>query len=358
MTTNQAGRKELRSARLRLETTPGTLVVPRYIFRGEFEMPSDEREVVNAPELVGIFGGTDRSYIPKLMGGITLGETELTFEQAPVLFAAAGFGSAGGSTQGASGSTVVFEYAIPVGTVPATQSFTIEAGDQVEAEVLTYCLVNELTLSFKGGEAVMAESTWIARDGTRTNALGTFSAIGTLVSPAEVLLAGRGTVYMNPAISGASFGATIGTPGNILGGELKFSDMWEAKFPVDAGRLDFNSAVFVGATIEGNLTYEFWNVGTTGAAGTAGQKEQWRNQQTQLMRLQWNGGTIPLGTTYLNKMMRIDLPIKYTTFNAIDDQNGNDIIEAEFYSKFNEDVPAAGRGTITVVRRAQLEHLL
>jgi hypothetical protein len=352
-----AGRKELRSARLRLEATPGTAVVPRYIFRGEFEMPSDEREVVNAPELVGIFGGTDRSYIPKLMGGITLGEAELTFEQAPLLFAAAGFGSAGGSLQGASGSTGVFLFPIPVGTAPTTQSFTIEAGDNVESEVLTYALVNELTLTFAGGEAIKAESTWIARDGTRTNASGSFSAAGTLVTPAEVVLAGRGSVWMNPAISGATFGATQGTPGNILAGEIKFSEMWEAKFPVDAGRLDFSQAVYVNTVIEGNLTYEAWNTGSTGPLGTAGQKEQWRSQQAQLMRLQWPGGTIPIGTTFTSKLLRIDLPIKWKTFSALDDQNGNSIIEGEFYSKYNEDVDAAGRGTITVVRRAQLEHL-
>ena len=52
--------------------------------------------------------------------------------------------------------------------------------------------------------------------------------------------------------------------------------------------------------------------------------------------------TIPLGTTFLNKLLRIDLPIKWQTFNALDDQNGNSIIEGEFYSKYNEDVDAAG----------------
>lgn len=353
-----AGRKELRSLRLRLEATPGTPLTPRYIFRGEFEMPSDEREVVNAPELVGIFGGTDRSYIPKLMGGITIGETALTFEQAPILFAASGFGSGGGSTQGVSGSTVIFTFPIPVGTVPTIQAWTIEAGDNVESQVMTYSLVNELTLSFKGAEAIMAEATWIARDGTRTNASGSFSAVGTLVTPAEVILAGRGSVWMNPAIAGATFGATQGTPGNILGGEIKFSEMWEVKFPVDAGRLDFHNAVFVNTVIEGNLTYEAWNTGTTGPLGTAGQQEALRNQQAQLMRLQWPGGTIPIGTTFLNKLLRIDLPIKWTKFGALDDQNGNSIIEGEFFSKYNEDVDAAGRGTITVVRRAQLENLL
>lgn len=351
------GRRELRSLRLRLETTPGTAASPRYQWRGLFEMPDDQREVVNVEELVGIFGGTDRSYIPKEFAEITLGESELTFEEAPLLFAAAGFGSAGGSAQGASGSAVVFEFPIPTTTAPTTQSFTIEAGDNVEAEQLTYAVVRELKLSFPGGEAVKAETAWIARSVNRTNASGSFSNVGTLVSPAEVILAGKGSVFMNPAVSGATFGATRGTPGNLLGGELTFSDMWEAKFAIDSGVLYFHTAVWVGANIEGELTYEVQNTGTTGAMGTAGQKQAWRDQQAQLMRLNFPGGTIPVGTTYSSKLFRVDLPIKYTKFDPLDDQNGNAIVTAQFFSKYNEDVPAAGRGTVLVVRRGQLEHL-
>ena len=351
------GRKELRNLRLRLETTPGTIAAPRFQWRGMFEMPDDQREVVNVEELVGIFGGTDRSYIPKLMGEITLGETELTFEEAPIPFAAMGFGSAGGSAYGASGSAVEFMFTVPVGTAPTTQSFTIEAGDNVESEQLTYCIVNETKLSFPSGEAVKVETTWLARDVNRTNAVGSFTNAGTLVSPAEVVLSGRGSVWMNPAIAAATFGATRGTPGNILGGEITFSDIYEAKFPVDSGQLYFHTAVWKGVTIEGELTYEVQNTGTTGAMGTAGQRQQWRDQQAQLMRLRWAGGTIPLGTTYSNKLFQVDLPIKYTKFDPLDDQNGNSIVTAQFFSKYNEDVPAAGRGTVLVVRRGQLEHL-
>ena len=162
---------------------------------------------------------------------------------------------------------------------------------------------------------------------------------------------------MNPAVSGATFGGVRGTPGNILGGEITFSDMWEAKFSVDSGQLYYHTAVWKGIVIEGELTYEVQNVGTTGAMGTAGQRQQWRDQQAQLMRLRWAGGTIPIGTTYNNKLFQIDLPIKYTKFEPLDDQNGNSIVTASFFSKYNEDVPAAGRGTVLVVRRGQLEHL-
>ncbi len=351
------GRKELRSVRLGLETTPGTPVVPRYIYRGMADMPEDMREPQIVEELVGIFGGTDRSYIPKLEGSIKLGQTELTFEQAPLFFAAAGMGSAGGSAQGVSGSAVDFQFPIPTNTLPTTQAFTIEAGDNVEAEQLTYALVNELTLTFQGDEAVKVESTWVARSVERANAVGSFSAVGTLVSPAEVILSGKGSVFMNPAVSGATFGATRGTPGNILGGQISFKNMWTLKHPIDSGQLYFSTAAYVGCEIEGELTYEHWNVGSTGAAGSAGQKQAWRDQAAQLMELRWAGGTIPTGTTYQNKLLDIKLPIKYTKFDPLDDQEGNGIVTASFVSHYNEDVPAAGRGTIQVVRRGQLEHL-
>ena len=352
-----AGRKELRKVQIALETTPGTPVSPRFIWRGMADMPEDQREVTQVEELVGIFGGTDRSYIAKLAGAITLGETEATFEQLPILFAAAGFGSAGGSAQGVNGSAVAFEFDIPTGTIYPRQAFTIEAGDNAEVEQMSYSLVNELSLSFKGGEAVMVESSWIARDVGRANAVGSFNVVGTLVSPAEVILTGKGSIYLNPAIAGATYGATRGTPGNILGGEIKYTDMWALKYPADGGRLDFNTAEYVGCTIEGEVTFEHWNSGTTGAAGTAGQKQQWRDQQAQLMRLNWPGGTILSGTTYASKLLRIDHPIKWTKFDALDDEDGNSTVTGEFTSKYNEDVPAAGRGTILIVRRGQLEHL-
>lgn len=359
------GRKELRSVRLRFEgATPGVQQAPRFLWRGMAEMPEDQREVVNREELVGVFGGYDDSYIPKLQGAITLGDTEATYEQIGILFAAAGFGSVGGSAHGASGSAVSFYYPIPVSTVWPQQSFTIEAGEPGlgagagvvggEAEVGTYCLVNKIKLSGAGGEAIKVESEWIARTWERTNASGSFSNQGT--APAvEAIIAGRGSVYLNPAVAGAAYGGVQVPSGNILGFEVNFEDMYTVKYSVDSGRLYFHTAVYVGANITGNVTFEHQATGSQSVGGTAGQKQFWRDQQAMLMRMQWPGGTINLGTGFTEKLFRVDLPIKWQTFEALDDQDGNSIITGEFYSKANLDVPAAGRGTILVVRRDQQE---
>jgi len=354
------GRKELRSVRLRLEATPGTQVAPRFIWRGMAKMFDDRREVTNVEELVGVFGGTDRSYIAKLMGAITLGETEATFEQLPVIFAAAGFGSAGGSAHGASGSAVSFYFPLPASTVWPQQSFTVEAGEPAqglggEAEVGSYGLVNEIKLSGAGGEAIKVESQWIFRSVERTNASGSFSNIGTIVTPVETIVAGRGSIYLDPAVSGATYGATRVPSGNILGFEVNIKEMFEPKFSIDSGSIYFHTAVFTGYEIDGQFTFEHQATGSQSAGGTAGQKQAWRDQQAMLARMSWVGGTIPLGTGFTQNLLQIDLPIKYTKFDALDDQEGNSIVTANWFSKYNESVPAAGRGTVLVVRRGQQE---
>jgi len=354
------GVKELRQMRLKAETSPGSQSSPRFLWRGPVEGIDDQREVTIAEENVGIFGGTDRSYTAKLMAELPIPETEATYEQLPDLFMMCGFGTSGGgnragSAQGASGSTVVFTLPIPASTTPITYSCTAEVGDDNptganhNAEVVTYALCKELTLTFEGGAAMKVEATLFGRSGTPTNAMGSYSVagLGTLVTVEEIL-SGNGTVYLSPTTS--VFSSNKVTPGNILAGNIKFTPAWTPKFSVDAGRLDFATAVFTGCEIEGELTIEHQISGTFGASGSLGQVEKWRQEQTQLMRIDVPGGAIAEGTTFLNKLLRLDLPIKFDKVAPLDDQDGNDIRVFSFHSRYNEGTAAAGRGTITIAR--------
>lgn len=346
-----AGRKELRSIRFRAETTPGTPVAPRYIWRGNGDMPDDAREVENVEEEVGIVGGTDRTYIAKWFAEADMAETPVTFEQIGDILLMAGFGTSGGnqagSAQGANGSTTVQTLIVPSGTFFPVYSYTMEAGDNAEAEQLPYTLATEINIKGAGGEALMVSGKLMARYGTRTNAVGSFSNVGTIPAVEDVL-ASRGSMWLTPVGSGWGTGQV--TAGNILGIDLTIKSAWEPKFTTDGGNLFFNSAVLTNVEIEGEFTFEHQTSGTYGAAGSAGQKEKWRNQTPQLWRAVWPGGTILSGTTYANKLLQIDLPIKYSKFEPLDDQNGNDIVTAKWFSKYNLDTPAAGRGTITIVR--------
>jgi hypothetical protein len=353
------GVKELRALRLAAEDTPGTRVSPRYLWRGPVEGIDDQREITTAEEHVGIFGGTDRSYTPKLMAELPLAETEVTYQQIADIFQMCGFGTSGGgnragSAQGASGSTAIFTLPIPTSTMPVTYAYTAEVGDQREgaggnnnAEYMPYSLCKELTLTGAGGAALKMEATLIGRFGTATNAMGSYSNAGTLVQVEEVL-AGNGTVYMAPVTS--SFGNHLVTPGNILGCKITFTPKWEPKFPIDAGITYFHTAVYTGCDIEGELTMEYQISGTFGASGSAGVVEKWRQEQPLLLRMQWPGATIPEGTTHLTSLLRIDLPIKIKKAEPLDDQNGNDIRVMTFESRYNESSPTSGRGTVTVAR--------
>jgi hypothetical protein len=354
------GRKDLRNIRFRAEAVNGTKVTTgRYIYRGNGEMIHDTREVKSVEMQVGVFGGTDETYIPQLMAEMELAEVEATFEQLSDLFLMAGFATAGGgnqagSAQGASGSTTVFTLAIPAFTAPTTFSYTVEAGNGTAAagvngltEVMEYTLADELKLSFGGGEAMMVSASLVGRQGTATNAEGTFSNVGTLVN-VETILASLGSFWISPV--GSGFGTGPVTKGNILAGELTFKPIWARKFPVDAGVLAFHTAVYTGMEISGELTLEGQTSGTYGAYGSAGQKEKWRSQQPQLIRMSWPGGAIAEGTTYLTKLLQIDLPFKLNEVDVVDDQDGNDIVAFSFLSKYNQSTPTAGRGTVTIVR--------
>jgi hypothetical protein len=218
--------------------------------------------------------------------------------------------------------------------------------------VIEYLLVDELKLEFKGGEAVMMSASAVGRQGTATNALGTFSAVGTLVNVEEVL-ASLGSFWVSPV--GSGFGTGAVTAGNILAGNVTFKTAWTRKWPVDAGILYFHTAVYTGMEVTGELTLEHQISGTYGAAGSAGQVEKWRNQQPQLLRMGWPGATITAGTTVTTSLLQVDLPIVWDKVDKLGDIDGNDIRVASFTSKYNASTNAAGRGTVTIVRRGTSE---
>lgn len=348
--------------RLKAEANNGQIVSPRFLWRGPIEGIDDKREVKHVEAQIGIYGGPDDVYIPKLAAELAFSSTEATFEQTPDLFLMNGWGTSGGnragSAQGASGSSVIFTLIAPTSITPPTYSCTAEVGDSEPgggngwAEVIEYLLVDELKFDFKGGEAVMVSASAVGRQGTATNALGTFSQIGTLANVEEVL-AGLGSYWLSPVGSGFGTGAT--TAGNILAGNITFKAKWTRKFPVDAGILYFHTAVYTGMDVTGELTMENQISGTYGAAGSAGQIEKWRAQQPQLLRVSWPGGAIAAGTTQLNKLLQIDLPITWDSFDKLGDIDGNDIRVGKFTSKFNANTLPAGRGTVTIVRQGTSE---
>jgi hypothetical protein len=185
-----AGRKTLRSIRMARETSNGTRATPRYLWRGVGDWVVDAREIVKVEEQVGISGGTDRTYTPKLAATVDIAETEATYKQLVALFYSAGLTPRTGYNTfgtrvpalytGASGSIWRYGLNVPSTVFPTTYSYTIEAGDNIESQVALYCVTDELKLTFEAGEAAKMSASMLAQYGTRTNAEGSFSEVGTL----------------------------------------------------------------------------------------------------------------------------------------------------------------------------------
>lgn len=352
------GIKELRSIRLKREATNGVRVVPRYLWRGNGDMPEDGREVMEVEEQIGILGGSNRTVIPRLAGQISFADTEATFEQLSDLLLAAGLGTTttSGNYQGTmlgAGSSNLQELVFPTSTTFPVVSYTIEAGNNVEAEVLPYAIVTSFTLNGAGGEPLRYSADWTARYVDRTNDSGSFSAVGT-IPDVETILASRGSIWLSDTPT--DWGTGLVPSGNILSFEVQVESQWEWKYSVDSGTTYPYRAVLTSQAISGQFTFEHQVSGTFGMAGTGGVKQRWRDQVAQLMQVEFVGGTIANGTAgYTNKKLLLRLPIKYLQISGLDDQNGNDIVQASWVSRYNPTTPAAGRGTIQIVRSGTSE---
>jgi hypothetical protein len=244
----------------------------------------------------------------------------------------------------------VHRLVFPTTTTPPTRSYTIEAGDpEVEAEVMPYAVCTKLSLSGAGGEAIKVAAEFMGRYVDRANgSTGAFSTVGSFTVVETILAAG--SVWMTPA--GSNFGTGLAPGGNILGFSIDFERPWEPKFATDTGTTYFHTAVPDSFQISGEITYEHQATGTFSAAGSQGQITKWRNQDGQLMRMEFPGGTVSGGTAgALNKLLRIDLPIKWSSFDPLGDQNGNSIRVGKFFSKYDETSPLAGRGSVTIITR-------
>jgi hypothetical protein len=344
------GVKGLRKIVLGKETTAGTAATPTTVWRGPGDMLEDQREIVHPEELTGILGGLDRTYTARLKGAWSIAETEASFEQVGYLFSSS-FGFPGSATS-ANGTVRIYQGAIPTTSVPSMspggsggtiQTLTVEAGDNIEAERMTYGHTESWSLSFVGGEAVKMSGQVAGRSVGTTNLSGTFTASPSLPSIEEIV-SSYGTAYID-AVSG-TYGATTFS-NRILGGKLDFTARIEPKYTIDSGTLAFAFAVYTGHEFTGELTVEH----ATNTSGSANQmKDDFRQQTTKLLTLRWNGGSIsgagtlatgPFGTI-TSKALILAMPIKYTQVSPLSDQNGNAIVTFSFIGRYNTTKGDAG----------------
>jgi hypothetical protein len=158
------GRKKLRKLQFGRETPAGTIAATTTIWRGAGDMPDDQRNLVmiGDEEMVGMLGGTDRSYVDKLLAGLTLAATPATFEQLPYLLVLGLAGPHTGAADG-TGSGKVYLTPIPGSTAPAPKPYTIQGGNDVEVEQIDYALATKIELNGMTGEALKMSATLLGR---------------------------------------------------------------------------------------------------------------------------------------------------------------------------------------------------
>ena len=314
------GVKALRKIQIGAESPQGTPVAATAIWRG-FGTIEDDQDVILVNEDVGIVAPTDRAYIPRVHALLDMDEIEATFEQLPYIFEA-GVKLVSPSADG-SGTGYTYTYPLSTTAQNTLRAYTIEGGDDQQAEEMEYGLVQKLTLSGVVGEALKMSAQWMGRQATNTTFTGALS-----VTAVEEILFGKTSLYIDAS------GGTIGTTqvsSTLLDMNL---DVTTGVIPVYAadGNLYYSTHKISGDEMQVvlNMTYEH-------NADAVGQKTIWRGPTKRLIRLETTGSALTTSGTYSSKTLRIDLAGYYTDWSKLGEQNGNDVYEVEFTGSYVAD---------------------
>lgn len=324
------GVRALRFLQLGKETTAGTAVAATTIWRGLGTI-QDAREVVFPQEDVGFYGGVDRTYIPRLVATLDMDSVPATFEQLPYLLEG-GVKLVNTGTQDSTGSGYVYTYTFPTTAANTIRTFTIEGGDDVQAEEMEYAFVSDFGLAGAGGEAVMMTATWQGKQVTNTTKTGSLG-----LPVVEDVLFGNTSLYID---------AASGTMGTTQVSQLIMAFDLSVRTGITpvygADGLGFMVHQFSMPEIMLNATFLH-------NAPAVTEKGNWRNQTARQIRLDINGTALTTAGNFTTKKVRIDLAGKWESFDKIGEQDGNDIIAATFRARYN--ATAAKYAEIKVVNQ-------
>lgn len=328
-----AGGKWAQKVQMGRESTAGTAVAATTVWRGPAKNLQDDRVVEHVEEDIGIAVPTTRTYIGQIAGSLSMEATPATFEQILHLLEA-GIKTVGTGVADGVGTGKVYAYPIPTTSLNTLKTYTIESGDNQQAEEMSYCFVEKITLSGERGKAVMMSADWIGRQVSNVSFTGSLSA-----PTVEEILAAKGAMYID------AVGGTIGTTQvtqTLLEFSLEITTGWKAKYTLDSGQLYFDFSYFDKDSFEMKLEVTYEHNSTAVAEKTA-----WRDETKRLLRLQFLGGALGTPGTHTYKTLRLDMPGFYESFDALDSDDGNSIVKASFVCGYDE--TAALAPTLTVV---------
>lgn len=310
------GNKALRKLQFGREVTPGTKVAATALWRGTGSL-DDQRETVFPPEDIGNLAGTDRTYVPKLAGALALESTPATFEQLPYIFNMGIKALTTGVDDGV-GDGVVYAFPLHTTTLNTPQSFTVQGGDDQQAEVMEYALATDFTLEGGAAAALMMSANLFGRQ------IAPQAFTGGLTPPeVEEILFGSGKLFIDAE------GGTIGTTqkSNTL---LKMSAKVKTGLTPRFGLESLYFAAHRWQAPEVLLDLTFYH-----DASAVAEKAAKDAQTPRLIRLEFLGSTLGVAGSFTNKTLRIDLAGKWEKFTKLDEDGGDDIVTGTFRARFN-----------------------
>ena len=311
-----AGVRALRKLLLGKETDQGTAVAATTYWRGTGTI-EDDRPVVFVDEDVGYISPTDRAYIPKVHALLEMEPIEATFEQLPYIFEA-GIKTVTPAADGY-GSGYVSTYPFSTTSQNTLKSYTIEGGDDQQAEEMEYGLVQKFVLSGTVGEAMMMSASWMGRQVVNSTFTGSLS-----LPTVEEILFGKTSLYIDA--SGGTIGDTQ-VSSTLLDMNLAITTGVRPVFAAD-GNLYYSTHKIDGKILEIVLGMTFEH-----NASAVGQKTLWRGPTKRLLRLQTIGSELATSGDYTYKTLNIDLAGFYSGWSKLGEHDGNDVYEVEFTAR-------------------------
>ena len=318
-----AGIRALRKIQLGKETTAGTKVAADIIWRGTGSI-HDNMDLVFPTEDIGMLVPVGRSYIARYEAGLTLNDTEATFEQLPHLFEM-GIESV---TPVAGTSDYTYTYVMPYASTDLVSStdlatYTVEGGDNAAAEEFGYGFARSISLTGSAGQALMMSAEIVGRQVEA----GTFTP-GIAIADVEEILFGMGKLYISNV---KAFPATDLISNQLLGMSLSINTGWLPVYTAD-GALYFSFIKQTTPEVTLQITFEH---DTTAIA----EKVNWRAQTPRIISLVFTGTD--------GKELAIDIAGKWASFDVLGEQDGNDIVSGTFIGSYNSTVGGMFQVAIT-----------
>ncbi len=315
-----AGIRALRYLQLgkELSTSAGTIVPATALWRGTGVL-LDAQTPTFPQEDIGYIGGTDRSFVPMLSSTMSMDAVPATYEQLPYILNA-GVKGVAGVQDGTAGSGYVYNWPLPTTALLVPYTYTIEGGDNQQGEVMEYGFVTKFVIDGKQKSEVTMQADWEGRQTAKQA-----KTAGLSIPTVKEVLFGASSLFID-AVSGTIGSTQISN--NLLGCQITVTTGWTSRYTGD--HLFFNSMVMDGTKLDIEASIIFVHDGSS-----VTEKDSWRAQTPRQLRWLVTGPALTTAGTEMTKKMQIDIAGKWTKFDKLGEDSGNDIITATFKGRYD-----------------------